>query len=68
MMCVHPDRVQFPFPCTDTEKKLVRPTDAYEYTEGIILLIKNFEMEICLTRTVVMEVQFFLCSHFSRPI
>lgn len=36
MMCVHPDIVQFPFPCTDSEKKLVRSIDAYDYTERII--------------------------------
>lgn len=68
MMCVHPDRVQFPFPCTDIGKKVVKPADVYEYAEGIILVIKNFEMEICLMRTIVMKVRFFLCSHFSGPI
>lgn len=36
--------------------------------EGIILLIKKFEIEICLMRTVVINMQFCLCSYFSRPI
>lgn len=35
----------------------MRPADAYEYIKGIILMGKNFEIEVCLTRTVVMEVQ-----------
>lgn len=35
----------------------MRPADAYEYIKGIILMGKNFEIEVCFTRTVVMEVQ-----------
>lgn len=42
-MCVHPDTLQVPFPGTDTEKKMVKPADAYEYIEGIILLRKNLK-------------------------